>query len=318
MKNFHILSIGSIYLDINSTNFPFTDGLKVETETVGKDYKASPGGSAVIFSLVSSNLGLKPVFIGKVGNDIFGKIVSEKLINGGIEPALIKSDTNSTNLGMNFINPQGKTLMTVVGSANQSLEAEEIVEKTLEYLDDISYLYLGGYFKLKLLQSHYPNIITKAKQKGVKVILDHGRVTNKVTQDQIDSIKKILPQIDIYLPSKDEFLTVFSCSTIEGGLNEVIKINPNITTVVKNAKNDAVGINKNNKIVYSKSLPVTPINTVGAGDTFNAGFIKAQLDGLLFKESIDFAHKVAAYKISKNNYPKLEDLLWNNFPDLLE
>jgi sugar/nucleoside kinase (ribokinase family) len=308
MKKFDILSLGSIYLDINSTNFPFTDGLKAETETVGKDYRAGPGGSAVNFSLISSYLGLKPVFIGKVGNDIFGNIVNKQLKKNGIEPALIVSDTHSTNLGMNFINPEGKTLMTVAGSANQSLEANEITQKIYEHLDEISYLYLGGYFKLKQLHDQYPNIIATAKQKGVKIILDHGRVSNNISQHQLDSIKEILPQIDIYLPSKDEFLKVFSCPNIKEGLRIISKLSPSTTTVVKDAENGAFGMNKNNKIIYAESHKIKPINTVGAGDTFNAGFIKAQIDNKSFKESIEFAHKVAAYKISKNKYPTLPDL----------
>jgi len=309
MRKFDILSLGSIYLDINSINFPFKDGLKAETETVGEDYIAMPGGSAVIFSLVNSSLGSKPVFIGKVGNDIFGKIVSQQLKKSGIEPALITSENHSTNLGMNFINPEGKTLMTVVGSANQSLDANEISQKIYSYLDDISYLYIGGYFKLKQLQDLYPEIINKAKQKGVKIVLDHGRVSNTVTKKQIESIKEILPNIDIYLPSRDEFLKVFSCSSIEEGLQKVNQISPQTITVVKDAENGAIGNSKNDETIYTKSHKIKPINTVGAGDTFNAGFIKAQIDNKSFKQSIEFAHKVAAYKISKNKYPTIPDLI---------
>lgn len=308
MKKFDILSLGSIYLDINSTSFPFIDGLKAETETVGKNYSASLGGSAVIFSLVSSHLGLMPIFIGKVGTDIFGNIVSNKLQKSGIKPALIKSDDDKTSLGMNFINSQGQTLMTVVGSANQSIKVSEITQKLYSYLDNISYLYLGGYFKLKLLQNDYPDIIKTAKQKGVKIILDHGRVTNKVTKNQLESIQTILPDIDIYLPSKEEFLKVFSCTTIEEGLQKITQINKNITAVVKDASNGATGVSPGNEITFIKSYKVKPINTIGAGDTFNAGFIKAQIDGKSLKESIKFAHKAAALKISQDEYPSIEKL----------
>lgn len=308
MKKFDILSLGSIYLDINSTNFPFTNGLKVETETVGKDYSASPGGSAVIFALVSSHLGLKPVFIGKVGSDIFGNIVSKQLEESGIEPALIKSGSDKTNLGMNFINSQGQTLMTVVGSANQSIKASEITEKIYQYLDNVSYLYLGGYFKLKLLQDHYPDIINKAKQKGVKIILDHGRVTNKVTKEQLESVKKILPNIDIYLPSKEEFLKVFSSATIEEGLKNASLISSTTTIVVKDGANGAFSINDSNDLIHIEGLSINPVNTVGAGDTFNAGFIKAQMDGKSLKESMEFGNKAAAYKISKDEYPTTEKI----------
>lgn len=309
MKPFHTLSLGAIYLDIYCLDFPFVEGFKVETQTVGDSYTTSPGGSVVIFSSAAAHLDLKPVLIGKVGSDAIGEIVTKQLTQLNIKTELLKSKDHSTNMSVNFINKQGKNLLATVGNANQALHADEILPLIHSYLDLTEYLYLGGVYKLQQLLDIYPQIIAAAKVKGVKVVLDHGRVTNVVTPKQINLIKEIIPDVDIYIPSKDEFLQTFSVDTVEAGLEKVRTLTTNTITIITDAEEQAIAMDLDGSILYEKSISINPVNTIGAGDTFNAGFIKAQIDGKSLAQSISFAHKVAAYKISKNNYPKLSDLV---------
>jgi sugar/nucleoside kinase (ribokinase family) len=303
--------MGSCYVHINCFDFPFSDGLKTETETVGGRYEVVLGGSALIFARVGAAVGLKPIFIGKVGKDIPGRIIQELMARDQIEPALIESEKVQTNLAPQYINPEGQTLITVVGSANQSLEAAEVVAKIDRYLSRVKYLYLGGYFKLTILQPHYPEIIAKAKQNQVKVILDHGRVTNIVTPEKMKHLKELIPAVDVYLPSEDEFLTVWGFNDVEEGLQNLQQTISGTRIVVKRAAKGAAGLSEG-EIVHVPAFPVKPMNTAGAGDSFNAGFIKAQIDGKNFKDSLRFAAATAAVKISQLQLPttdSIEDLL---------
>jgi sugar/nucleoside kinase (ribokinase family) len=167
-RSIDIVSLGSVYFDINCLNFDFGTGLLPETETVGQGYQSSVGGSAVICPLVAASLGLRPAFIGKVGNDSFGATIAKTLESNGFHNALIVSSTHQTNLGINFVNPVGKTLMTVVGNANQHLEASEILTKLEELLPNTRLLYLGGFFKLTALIPYYETILAMAKKHGVR------------------------------------------------------------------------------------------------------------------------------------------------------
>lgn len=69
-----ILSFGSVYLDINSLDFPNLNSLNVEEEIVGENYDCVIGGSAANFCSGLSLLGLNSVFISKIGNDSFGRV----------------------------------------------------------------------------------------------------------------------------------------------------------------------------------------------------------------------------------------------------
>jgi sugar/nucleoside kinase (ribokinase family) len=296
-KEFDILSLGSIYLDINCTSFPFEEGLKTETETVGERYSYSPGGSAVISALVAAHLGFKPVFIGKVGSDLFGETVTHLLQGQGIEPALIIGDNVQTNLSVNAINPQGKTLSLTVGSANPSLTAEEILRQMQTYLPQVQYLYLGGYFKLKTLTSHYPELIQRAKTLGVKIILDHGRISNTISSEQIKILKEIITQVDFYFPSEDEFCHVWECDSVEEGLAKV-RTQTSAVIAVKQSDKGASSIDDAGHGIHVDSFTVTPLNTIGAGDSFNAGFLSAFSRGKSLTECLQYACATAAVKIS--------------------
>jgi ribokinase len=303
-----ILSLGAIYLDINSHNFPFDDtGLLKEKEYVASEYALSPGGSAVNFALICRALDLSPIFIGKVGTDSLGGIVKSNLESLGVIPALIESDQVQTNLGINYANDTGETVMTVVGSANQSVSPEDVQKGFMDNVGQINYLYLGGCFKLKSLTDYYPEMAEVAKKNNVKVILDHGRVNNSVTDKDIDMVMKVISNVDYYLPSKEEFLRVWGAESLEEGFELVSKLS-NAIVVVKDGGNGVVGWDGSNKIEVS-SFPIKVIHTTGAGDSFNAGIIKAQSDGLNLEDSIRFGCATAAVNISKIGLPTLAEVI---------
>ena len=300
MRKYQILSLGTAYLDINFTSFPFTDALFAQRETVGPEYSMKPGGSALNFAIMCASLGLKTLFIGKIGNDEIGKFLIKSLRGHAVLPLLITSKNVQTNLAVHYIKDDGTSIMTSGGSANQNLNAEEALKEFIKIANSVEYLYLGGGFKLHKLLTSYKEFTQEAKKRGVKVILDHGRVTNIVTQKQISLVRDIIPYIDIYLPSKDEFLSVWQAKTIQQGIHKIREIS-NCLVVVKNASKGTFFCDRNETHVFSAGiLPVKVKNTVGAGDAFNAGLIKALTMGLPLEESVVFATAAAALKVTSS------------------
>lgn len=304
-RPFDILSLGSIYFDINAVQFPFGTGLLPESETVGSAYQACLGGSAVICANVAAAMGVRTVFVGKVGDDEFGVLLAQKLHDSGITPHLLIAPQVQTNVSCNYVDPTGKTLMTVLGSANQSLTKDEIFATLEQILPKVEYLYMGGYFKLKVLTPKFPELISLAKSFGVKLIMDHGRVNNTVTPDELQRLRECVGNVDLYFPSEEEFKAVWNVSSIETGLQKVREIT-NAIIVVKQGDKGAYGIDSDGTIIHVPAIPVTPLNTVGAGDSFNAGFLSAYTHGASFRECIKTGIATAALKISQKSIPTFE------------
>jgi len=302
-----ILSLGNIYFQIDSVHFPLGNKVDLNRELVGGEYMLYPGSSALNFVRVAKSLGLFPVFVGKMGNDIPGQQVSALLNKEGIEFYPIVSDTHQTNLAINYVSDNTDSLMFVSGDANQSLEKHEVEDKLQELFPDLKYLYLGGTFKLKSLLPALPEIISLAKKHDVKVILDHNRITNATTEEEKDIVRKIVPEVDFYLPSRDELLDLFSATSMEDAIEKLKSLVKNIV-VVKDAENGSIGI-RNGEVIKVPAFKVDTYNIVGAGDSFNAGFIRAQEEGMGLKESLRFANATAALKISMKGFPTYNDVV---------
>jgi sugar/nucleoside kinase (ribokinase family) len=309
MKYGELIAIGGIYLDLNAPDFPISDdGLQLETEIVGNKYIAELGGSAVNFARLCAALEIPTTFIGKVGKDSMGQLVSRLLSEAGIKPSLIQSDEVQTNISFNMINPNGESIMAVVGSANQALSSDEVYERAFEKLEQSPYLFLGGCFKLKNLLPAYDKLVDDAKSAGTKVVIDHGRLNNNVTDSEKEIVREMALKADIYLPSRDEFIELWAVDSIEEGLQK-FRQRSSAILVLKDGANGAVTIDDNSEIIRIASFSVSPIHTVGAGDSFNAGFISAQYKGMGLTESIRFACATGALKISQTKLPTYDEVI---------
>lgn len=305
MKSGNLIAIGAIYVDINAYGFPFSDqGLQVETETIGNDYVVEPGGSAVNFAKLCAKMGLPTSFIGKVGHDDPAQILIKELAEADIEPRLIESPDVQTNLSFNMTSPDGKSIMTVVGSANQALTADEVYEKAAELLTDSPYLYLGGCFKLKALLPAYQRLAKRAKQTGTTIVLDHGRLNNTVTEDEKETVRQLALLADIYLPSCDEFQELWDAASIEEGLIN-FGAQSKASIVVKDGSKGAFTV-IDGQLHQIAPFKATPTYMIGAGDSFNAGLIAGLYNGMSLLESARFASATAALKITHPELPTFD------------
>ena len=308
MKRAGILVIGGVYVDINVPQFPLgEDGLHLETEIVGQGYQLEPGGSAVNFARICGALGLPTTFIGKVGDDVLGSVLTQLLAEVGIGSTLVVSKDVSTNVSFNMVNPADKSIMAVVGTANQSLTADEVYARAFAQLATSAYLFLGGCLKLKKLLPAFVRLVGDAKAAGVKVVLDHARVPHEATEDEQEIVRQLALLSDVYLPSADEFRELWGVPSIEEGLWRLSKQSSGVTIV----KNGAEGVVTmiNGRLTAIPAFSVNPIHTIGAGDSFNAGFMAAQRKGENVVESIRFGCATAALKISQKQAPTYEEVV---------
>ena len=68
------------------------------------------------------------------------------------------------------------------------------------------------------------------------------------------------------------------------------------TFICRDGHNGALGITNKDKVI-SNAIPISPIDSVGAGDAFNTGFIYASCCGKDIEESLDIGNQVAAFKL---------------------
>ena len=227
------------------------------------------GGSAGNTMLALANLGVAPVFIGKVGNDETGRFFADNASEKGIRPMLVQSNLPS-GIAHTFITADGeRTFATYLGAAGD-MQADDINETMLA---DCDYLYIEGY----LVQNHalISRAIELAKAKGAKVCLDLASY-NIVAADHAFFSELLRDAIDVVFANEEE-AKAFTGTNAEEALYELGKLCE--VAVVKLGKRGSAILYQGQKTFVESMAVGQVVDTTGAGDFYAAGVMYGILNG---------------------------------------
>ena len=222
------------------------------------------GGSAGNAIRGMACLGAGTGFIGKVGNDAYGKFYRQSLLERGTEANLLVSSELPSGVASTFISPGGeRTFGTYLGAAS-TLRAEDL---SLDMFKGYAYLYIEGY----LVQDHdmILRAIKLAKEAGLQICLDMASY-NIVENDKEFFSLLISKYVDIVFANEEE-AKAFTGEEPEQAL-ETIGKQCSIAIVKIGCRGSL--IRKGTEEVRVSAIPVAKvIDTTGAGDYFAAGFL---------------------------------------------
>jgi sugar/nucleoside kinase (ribokinase family) len=228
------------------------------------------GGSATIFACGAARLGLRVAFVGKVGDDVFGRFMVEALEQRGIDTSgIVRDPVVKTGLTVILSRGHDRAMLTYAGTIG-ALRYDEI---DLDFLQAARHLHMGSYFLLENLLPDVPRLFAEAQQRGLTVSLD----TNYDPAEQWDSgLEKTLRHVDIFLPNETELMRIMRAPDWRKGLAEASRIVP---TVVAKLGAQGAAVQQGDRFAHQPVLPVQVIDTTGAGDSFDAGFVYGHLQG---------------------------------------
>jgi sugar/nucleoside kinase (ribokinase family) len=158
----------------------------------------------------------------------------------------------------------------------------------MEYLASARHFHLSSLFLQKALQPDLPRIFRQLKTAGLTLSLD----TNDDPEDRWESgLDELLGLVDIFLPNDDEACRITGESDAESALSALARRVPMVA--IKCGKRGAL-VQMGNKKWEVPGQPVTPVDTIGAGDSFNAGFLAAYLRGETPDACAAFGNRTAA------------------------
>jgi ribokinase len=295
---------------VGSSNFDFAARvakLPVKGQTVSSQgYKTGPGGKGCNQALAVARLGVDPVFISKIGDDMLGNQLIEKLSAEGLDTThLIVADEAQTGIALISIDESGENMITVVGGANMTMTRSDLHEKQ-DYLRDCDYL---------LLQLECPVVaidcaIKYAREGKAKVILDPAPVADLVV------MRDLLALTHIVTPNQSECFALtgidpVDVATARAASVKLHEMGPE-TVIVKMGGAGAF-YSSNGQTGMVPGFDVNTIDTVGAGDCFNAGLAVALHGGQALDDAVRFACASGALATTNNGAadaaPLLEDVL---------
>lgn len=266
-----------------------------QVEQFVDDYQIELGGSAAIFASQFKKLGGEPCLLGVVGNDTLGDILVGKIKELGISPEEIyQSPVLKTGVGLGLIKGQDRAMLTYTGSI--SGVTESIVEES-GILQTTKHLHIASYFLLEQLHNFWKKELPRLKTEGVSISLD----TNWAPLGNWEKVLDILQYVDVFIPNEQEALLISGKETVrEAGefLTRYAK-----TVVIKQGPTGASVFSE--EITGHYPIPqglvddLVMADTTGAGDNFDAGFLRAWLAGSSLDFCVELGTKCAIHSLSK-------------------
>lgn len=283
-KKFDILVVGELNVDL------ILNGMQKEPE-IGKEILANQmtltlGSSSAIFASNISTLGINVAFAGKIGNDSFGDLVisSLKQKNVNTENVIIsKEKATGASFIMNYDND--RAIVTHLG-AIECLKAEDISDKLLQ---SAKHLHVSSIFLQANLKKGIIQLFRKAKKLGLTTSLD---VQWDPDEKWDINFEELLPNVDVFLPNKQEIKAITKETKTERALDKLGKF-ANII-VVKMGTEGSIGLKKGVKIKVPSYINKKVVDAIGAGDSFNAGFICKFIQDKNIQECLEFGNLTGA------------------------
>ena len=288
MAPFDVSVIGELNLDLILYGLP--QSLVLEREHLATDLSITLGSSSAIFAHNLSYLGNRVGFSSCIGDDPFGEICVQRLSASGVDVSHVKKLRGKTT-GLTVILPQRKErfILTYPGAMY------ELTERELDhaFVFNAKHLHLSSYFLQKGIRPQLIHIFRKAKEAGLTTSLD----TNDDPEDRWSGdIQLLLRYVDILLPNERELCKLAQMNDVEKAV-ESLSQKVRILVIKRGSQGAMARVGKEKFLAYPPVVDV--VDPVGAGDTFDAGFVHQFIRGAKIEDCLRFANCTGALSVTR-------------------
>ncbi len=247
------------------------------------------GSSSAIFACGAAHLGLKVGFIGVSGDDVFGRFMLAEMQKRGVDTSgVIVRGEGATGLSVILNRSSDRAILTFPGLI-PALHAADITESLLR---QARHLHVASYFLQAGLQSGLPALFERARQLGLTTSLD----TNYDPSGRWAGMDDLLCVTDVFLPNQTEALAIAQAQDIETAARQLAARSGLVA--VKLGAAGALAY-QGSVLARAASIPMDVLDSIGAGDTFDAGFLFGVLNRWELEKSLRFACVCGALSMRK-------------------
>lgn len=269
MPTFDITIAGELNLDLILYGLP--EQLQPERELLADRMTLTLGSSSAIVAHNLSALGSKVGFQSRIGEDPLGAIALERLQQSGVDTSKVRRIPGEIATGLTVIlhHQEWRNILTYPGTIAE-LTWEDL---DFDYLADARHFHLSSYYLHRALRPRIGELFQYLKSKGLTISLD----TNDDPDDRWEgNLKEILRYIDVFLPNEREACKAAGTDDLETAINKLSELVPLV--VVKLGRKGAIA-QRGKETFTSPARIVKAVDTVGAGDSFDAGFLHEYVKG---------------------------------------
>lgn len=265
--SYDILVYGPLFCDLIFTDMPRMPALG--TEVFAGDLTIAIGGSAIVAAWLHK-LGARDGLVAELGSDPLSQVARRLLDELGLDQTLIREHPYplpQVTVALSF--PQDRAFITRFKRPKSPPDLAAILHR-----NSAKHLHVCGF--LAALET--PDICQIAHAAGLTVSMDSGWDEEALRDPQLAAV---ISELDLFLPNRRELCYIGQVTDLEQAAARVAATMRDGMIVVKRGPEGAVAYDSNGEVrAQVSALPVTPVDTTGAGDAFDAGFLYAYVNGL--------------------------------------
>jgi sugar/nucleoside kinase (ribokinase family) len=289
LADFDVTVVGELNLDLILYGLP--EELAPERELLADRLTLTLGSSSAIFAHNLSTLGSKVGFISRIGDDPLGQTSLERLAAGGVDVSRVRQVQGPTTTGLTVIlpRPSFRNILTYPGTMFE-LCYEDL---DLNYLASARHFHLSSFFLHRTLRPRIPELFKVMKSRGLSTSLD----TNDDPDDRWgEDLREVLRHVDVFLPNEREAKKITGESDLESAVGRLAEMVP--VVAVKLGGEGALAQRRKERFA-SPPLKVQAIDPVGAGDSFDAGFLHQYVRGADLPACLAYGNVAGAFSTTR-------------------
>jgi sugar/nucleoside kinase (ribokinase family) len=288
-SKFDISVVGELNLDFVLYGLP--GRFELDREHIASDATLTLGSSSAIFAHNFAFLGNRVAFHSAIGEDAFGENCLKRLGESGVDVSGVrKFSGRKTGITVILPQPEKRYILTYPGVMAE-MRFEDL---DLERIAAARHLHLSSYFLQTALRPRIADLFRYAKEAGLSTSLD----TNDDPEDRWDrDVLDVLAWVDILLPNEREACRMAQQDDPEQALKSLAS---KVPLVVMKRGERGVLARRGEDIFEDPPTKVATVDSIGAGDSFDAGFLHQYLRGARIEECLRYGNLAGAFSTTRS------------------
>ena len=284
-----IVVVGSAMMDLTA----YADVLPEPGQTLaGQLFTTGFGGKGANQAVMAAHCGAQVHFIGKLGEDVFGKAIADNFVKVGINSQFVETSSTPNGVAHIWVDGNGENRIIIIPGANHEIEVTKAVA-AIDSIQDLAIVVAQCEIKQEVTTAAFK----AAKARGATTIL------NPAPYQQLSA--ELLELTDWLIPNETEFRELHGSLPSD---DQVLKsFRPGKNSIVTLGSKGAVYISTDGQIHHAPAPQVTAVDTTGAGDAFVGSFAFALASGKEPFDAMKFGIKIASLTVTRkgaqSSYP---------------
>jgi ribokinase len=278
-------------------------------EVAGDEYLLASSGQTTYTAFALRALGNPVAVIGCVGGDPWGSRIRGDLESRGVDVGGVDTiSCGRTALSVAVVRPDGERAF-VSDFACLNHADESVIERGWQKIDPAGTVCLLGIFSWPGLSlKRTAALFRRMRQAGKVTMLDTGWDPGGWQPDTLDALRALLAETTIFIPNLDEAAAITGSTEPVEAARRLAALGPDLV-VVKLGSQGSLALSAG-RVTRQEAFPVSVVDTVGAGDVFNAGFLHARERGEPLERCLRFGAATAAGYIGRrrDRFPAAEEV----------